>query len=173
MLGKSGAITSKPVSFVSLILLAVVVGVVAGLGAIVFRGLIAFFHNLLFLGAFSLTYDASAHTPASPWGLLVVFVPVVGAVGVAFLVKNFAPGAKGTGVPEVIDAIYYRQGKIRPALAVVKSPASSLSIGSGAPIGREGPIIQEEAVSVDRVEGLIAKERLMDFMGEAAEWFQD
>ncbi len=122
--------------------MAVLVGVVAGLGAIMFRALIAFFHNLLFLGRLSLAYDARVHTPPSPWGPLVILVPVVGAAGVVFVVKHFAPEAKGTGVPEVIDAIYYRRGKIRPAVAFFKAIASSLSIGSGAPVGREGPIIQ-------------------------------
>ena len=123
-------------------LLSVVVGVVAGFGAVVFRGLIAIIHNVLFLGKLSLAYDANVHTPPSPWGVFVILVPVVGAVGVAFLVKNFAPEAKGHGVPEVMDAIYYHQGKIRPVVALIKSLASALSIGSGGSVGREGPIIQ-------------------------------
>ena len=79
----------------SLSLASVVIGFVAGVGAVVFRALIAFFHNLLFLGTISATYDANAHTPRSPWGPLVILVPVIGAAGVAFLVKNFAPEAKG------------------------------------------------------------------------------
>ena len=123
-------------------MLSVLVGVVAGLGAVVFRALIAILHNLLFLGRFSATYDANRHTPASPWGPFVILVPVVGALGVAFMVKNFAPEAKGHGVPEVMDAVYYRKGIIRPIVSVVKSLASALSIGSGGSIGREGPIIQ-------------------------------
>jgi CIC family chloride channel protein len=122
--------------------LSVPIGIVAGLGAVVFRGLIAFFHNLLFLGKLDVFYDANVHTPASVWGAFVVFVPVVGAAGVAFLVKNFAPEAKGHGVPEVMDAIYYNKGVIRPVVALVKALASALSIGSGGSVGREGPIIQ-------------------------------
>ena len=71
-----------------------------------------------------------------------ILVPVLGAVGVTFLVSHFAPEAKGHGVPEVMDAIYYRGGVIRPAVALVKSLASALAIGSGSSVGREGPIIQ-------------------------------
>jgi CIC family chloride channel protein len=78
----------------------------------------------------------------APWGALVILVPVVGAIGVTFIVKTFAPEAKGHGVPEVMDAIYYRRGVIRPIVAVAKSLASALAIGSGAAVGREGPIIQ-------------------------------
>jgi CIC family chloride channel protein len=69
-------------------------------------------------------------------------VPVIGSFGVTWLVSNFAPEAKGHGVPEVMDAIYYNRGVIRPVVAVVKSIASALAIGSGAAVGREGPIVQ-------------------------------
>jgi len=123
-------------------LLSVLVGVISGMGAVVFRALISFFHNLLFLGKISLTYEANVHTPPSPWGMFVVLVPVVGALGVSFLVTKFAPEAKGHGVPEVMDSIYYNRGIIRPVVAIVKSLASALSIGSGGSVGREGPIIQ-------------------------------
>lgn len=123
-------------------ILSVVVGIIAGLGAVVFRGMIAIFHNLFFLGKFSVVYDANVHTPSSPWGPFVILVPVLGAMGVVFLVKNFAPEAKGHGVPEVMDAIYYNKGIIRPLVAAIKSLASALSIGTGGAVGREGPIIQ-------------------------------
>ena len=82
------------------------------------------------------------YTPLSPWGVGVVLVPVAGALVVAWLVKNFAPEAKGHGVPEVMDAIYYNQGHIRSRVAVIKSLASAVSIGSGGSVRREGPIVQ-------------------------------
>ncbi|MEM7144704.1 MAG: chloride channel protein [Verrucomicrobiota bacterium] len=122
--------------------LGVLVGIIGGFGAVVFRMMIAFFHNLLFLGTWSLEYNANIHTPPGPWGPWVILVPVLGSIGVVFLVKTFAPEAKGHGVPEVMDAIYYNDGRIRPLVAVVKSLASALSIGSGGSVGREGPIIQ-------------------------------
>ena len=69
-------------------------------------------------------------------------MPVLGGMIVTFLVANFAPEARGHGVPEVMDAIYYREGVIRPIVAAVKSLASAISIATGAAVGREGPIIQ-------------------------------
>jgi CIC family chloride channel protein len=75
-------------------------------------------------------------------GAWVILVPAVGGIGVTFIIANFAPEAKGHGVPEVMDAIYYNGGRIRPIVAVAKSLASALAIGSGAAVGREGPIIQ-------------------------------
>jgi CIC family chloride channel protein len=123
-------------------LLALGLGVVTGLGAVLFRDLIGLIHNLLFTGQALVHYDANVFTAPAPWGALVILVPVLGAVGVTFLVSNFAPEAKGHGVPEVMDAIYYKGGVIRPVVALVKSLASAIAIGSGSSVGREGPIIQ-------------------------------
>ena len=131
-----------PVTWWLMVLCTLAVGVIAGLGAVVFRAMIGGFHNLLFLGQWSFAYDANVHTLASPWGAGIMLVPVLGAIGVALLVKTFAPEAKGHGVPEVMEAIYYKDGRIRPVVALVKSLASALSIGSGGSVGREGPIIQ-------------------------------
>ncbi|WP_284947780.1 chloride channel protein [Acidisoma cladoniae] len=129
-------------SLLPLSLLALIVGVITGVGAVVFRGLIGLVHNVMFLGHFDFAYNASLFTPASPWGPWVILVPVIGGMGVTWIVSNFAPEAKGHGVPEVMDAIYYKRGIIRPVVALVKSIASALAIGSGSAVGREGPIIQ-------------------------------
>src|ERR1700755_929366 len=84
----------------------------------------------------------SVFTPARAWVAFISLVPVIGGLIVTFLITNFAPESRGHGVPEVMDAIYYKGGVIRPIVAVVKSLASAISIGSGAAVGREGPIIQ-------------------------------
>jgi len=130
------------VGIIALSLLAVVIGVVTGLGAILLRYLISLIHNFFFLGQFSFDYDANVPTAPAPFGPLVILAPVVGGAIVLWMVRRFAPEAKGHGVPEVMDAIYYRNGKIRPQVVIVKSLASAMSIGSGASVGREGPIIQ-------------------------------
>ena len=135
-------VESKTIGLLSLSLIAVAVGVITGTGAVAFRALIGFIHNVAFLGQLSTFYDANSHTPPSPWGVYVILVPVIGGLIVTFLVNTFAPEARGHGVPEVMDAIYYKEGVIRPVVAAVKSLASALSIGTGAAVGREGPIIQ-------------------------------
>jgi CIC family chloride channel protein len=133
---------TRQLPLAQLSLLALGLGVVTGLGAVVFRDLIGLIHNLLFTGHALIHYDANIFTAPAPWGPFVVLVPVLGAIGVTFLVTNFAPEAKGHGVPEVMDAIYYKSGVIRPVVALVKSLASAIAIGSGSSVGREGPIIQ-------------------------------
>jgi CIC family chloride channel protein len=140
--GIAGGQEPRPRGLWSLCGLALIVGIVGGYGAVFFRGLIGLVHNLLFLGRLSIPYDASLFTAPSPWGALVILVPVIGSLGVTFIVNTFAPEARGHGVPEVMDAIYYQRGLIRPIVAAAKSVASALAIGSGAAVGREGPIIQ-------------------------------
>jgi CIC family chloride channel protein len=138
----SPIVRPRSIGLLTLSLLGVLMGVGTGLGAVAFRALIAVIHNWMFLGKFSFVYDANQFTAPSPWGWLVIFVPVIGGLVVTFLVTNFAPEAKGHGVPEVMDAIFYQQGIIRPVVALVKSLASASSIGTGGSVGREGPIIQ-------------------------------
>jgi len=113
-----------------------------GVGAVALRALIGFFHNALYNGTFSIWYNANVSEGPSRFGDWVFLSPILGGLVVVFLVQRFAPEAKGHGVPEVMDAIFYKHGNIRGQVAVIKSVASALSIGSGAAVGREGPIIQ-------------------------------
>jgi CIC family chloride channel protein len=122
--------------------LAILVGIVTGLGAIVFRIMVAAVQNLFFFGQLSIERLGDSFGPPSPYGPLIILAPVIGGMGVIWIVRTFAPEAKGHGVPEVMDSIYFREGRIRPVVAVAKILASALSIGSGASVGREGPIIQ-------------------------------
>ena len=133
---------NRRASVITLSFIAIGIGVVTGLGAIALRYLISIIHNFFFLGEFSTFYDANIATPPAPFGPLVILAPVVGGAIVLWMVRRFAPEAKGHGVPEVMDAIYYKNGRIRPQVVIVKSLASAMSIGSGASVGREGPIIQ-------------------------------
>ncbi len=133
---------TRSLGLLSLTILGLILGIVTGIGAVLFRELINLLHNLFFAGHFSFSYDANVFTAPSRWGAFIILAPVIGGVIVTFLVSNFAPEAKGHGVPEVMDAIYYKEGVIRPIVALVKSLASAFAIGSGSSVGREGPIIQ-------------------------------
>jgi len=132
----------KPLGTLTMLLLSVLVGIVGGLGAIVFKAIIAFFHNLFFFGQLGLTYDPNAHIDPSPIGIFIIFVPVIGAVLVTWIINTMAPEARGHGVPEVLNAIYYENGHIRPVVVLAKALASAISLGTGGSVGREGPIIQ-------------------------------
>ncbi|MDX6751749.1 chloride channel protein [Geminicoccaceae bacterium 1502E] len=132
----------RRITLVELCLLAVAVGVVTGLGAAAFRVLVLALYNLFFHGSLSLEHDPNAFGPPSAWGALVILVPVVGGLLVVWIINRFAPEARGAGVAQVMHAIYYEGGRIRPQVALTKIVASALSIGSGASVGREGPMVQ-------------------------------
>ncbi len=125
--------THLPEEFI-LIGTALVVGLGAGLGAVAFRYLIS--------GVGRVGYQIIPSLVPG-WGkAYVVIVPLVGGALVGPMIFFFAREAKGHGVPEVMEAIALRGGRIRPQVAVVKALASSLCIGSGGSVGREGPIVQ-------------------------------
>ena len=135
-----------------MVTVAVACGLAGALGAIVFRFLIRFMQAAFFEGAEGIaglfeegllaeTSDplAVARSLAWYWRLL---IPAAGGLIVGPLIYFFAREAKGHGVPEVMEAVALRGGRIRPVVALVKSLASSLSIGTGGSVGREGPIVQ-------------------------------
>jgi CIC family chloride channel protein len=111
------------------------VGIGAGLGAVAFRYLIQGFTSLYF----DLIYPALAGVLGHP---AIVLIPALGGLIFGPLIYLFAREAKGHGVPEVMLAVALHGGRIRPVVAVVKSLASALCIGSGGSVGREGPIVQ-------------------------------
>lgn len=116
------------------LIFSVLVGLGGGLGAVLFRWMILQFKNLFFVdGATALGFMGKYY---------VVLLPAVGGLIVGLMVYFFAKEAKGHGVPEVMKAVMVDGGKIRPRVAVVKAVASSVCIGSGGSVGREGPIIQ-------------------------------
>ena len=132
----------RKVSLLVLCGLALIVGIMTGLGAVFFRALIGFVHNLAYNRELSFVYNANIGEGPSRFGDFALLSPIMGGLVVVFLVRRFAAEAKGHGVPEVMDAIFYKGGNIRGTVAVIKAMASAISIGSGAAVGREGPIIQ-------------------------------
>jgi CIC family chloride channel protein len=126
-----------------LVALALAVGAGAGAGAVVFRYLILGF-TYAFTG--HRDYSAAGHASYGYFhGLgfwFIVLTPVVGGLLYGPLIYFFAREARGHGVPEVMLAVAERGGRIRPQVAVIKSLASALCIGSGGSVGREGPIVQ-------------------------------
>jgi CIC family chloride channel protein len=118
----------------TIILPALLVGVGAGLGAVVFRQLIAGVQWISYNWIFGFIESIA------PFHL--VILPALGGLIVGPLIYKFAREAKGHGVPEVMEAVALRGGRIRPRVAIVKSLASAISIGTGGSVGREGPIAQ-------------------------------
>jgi chloride channel protein, CIC family len=126
-----------------LFLLALLVGAGSGLGAVAFRYLVYFF-TWLATGHDEFGqagHVGSAHLPWLGLGFFVV-IPAIGGLLYGPLIYRWAREARGHGVPEVMIAVADDGGRIRWQVAVVKSLASALCIGSGGSVGREGPIVQ-------------------------------
>lgn len=126
---------SRPNAF--FIVVAVGVGVLGGFGAIAFRMAIESVQELCWPDGRGTVARVSA---AAPW--LRVLVPTAGGLAVGLLVRYFAREAKGHGVPEVMEAVAVRGGRIRPRVSMAKLVGSAITIGTGGSAGREGPIIQ-------------------------------
>ncbi len=120
-----------------MVIIAVFIGVLGGFGAIFFRFAIKFFQGIFF-GSFHYTLEYALKLP---W-YIKLFAPPVGGLIVGPIVYYFAREAKGHGVPEVMEAVALKDGKIRPRVMIAKVIASAVCIGSGGSVGREGPIVQ-------------------------------
>jgi CIC family chloride channel protein len=105
---------------------------------------VAVYYPLLLLRTFNGTfhevegglYELLLDAPRFVW----VLAPVAGAFFAALIVR-FSPESGGHGVVEVIEAVHKRNVPIKGAVAVWKSLAAGLVIGSGGSAGREGPVV--------------------------------
>ncbi len=120
-----------------LIILSIIVGICAGLGAVGVRQLIRWITEFSF-GGYEKFLEVLKTLPTSRK----ILAPAIGGLIVGPIIYFFAKEAKGHGVPEVMLAVLMKDGKIRPRVAFVKAIASAISIGSGGSVGREGPIVQ-------------------------------
>jgi len=127
----------RRVQATKLIILPILAGTLTGVGTIAFVELI----NLAQWLAIGSTDWPLRVLPHIPWYQLMC-VPMIGGLVVGPLVRILAPEAEGHGVPEVIEAVTIRGGRIRKRVATIKSIASALTIGTGGSVGREGPIVQ-------------------------------
>ena len=71
-----------------------------------------------------------------------LLIPAIGGLLVAPFALLASRDARGHGVPEVIESISFKGGKIRAEVALIKALASAITIGTGGSVGREGPIVQ-------------------------------
>lgn len=119
------------------LLLAVVTGGLAGLGAVFFRWLIEFAIDLFWPGSggFISQYEQAPD-------LWRVGIPVLAGLIIGLLLHFVAPEIRGPGVPEVMAALAHRDGIIRHRVTLAKSFATATLIASGCSVGREGPIVQ-------------------------------
>ena len=117
-------------------LLAVLVGLLGGFASVGFKLMIGFFQNLFWRAE-----NIISAVSSQPW-YLTILIPALGGAIIAPIIYYGAREAKGHGVPEIMESLFFRGGRIRSQVVAVKALASSICIGSGGSVGREGPIVQ-------------------------------
>ncbi len=150
-IGKSAPFSGELQYLRKWIPIAILIGVVSGIGAIIFDAAIQYFNTLL-LGNI---VGYNAPTPIGEGGLLTpilsfnpFLLPLITGLGgliSGILVFGLAPEAEGHGTDSAIDAFHNKKGNIRSRIPIVKLVASAITLGSGGSAGREGPTAQMAA----------------------------
>lgn len=117
-----------------IITLSVMAGIVGGLSAVLFRLLINFMSSFFFG---ELLPRISVHYKGHNLGY--IFLPAIGGLLTAPILKRYSD-IRGNGVPEVIEAVISKKGSMKTHFGPLKALTTAVAIGSGASVGREGPI---------------------------------
>ena len=127
----------------------ILIGVIAGLGSVVFHYLCRFgVHYFMdFLAGYRPPAPAGEHHLMPPTNtlfnpIILFFLPAFGGLLSGWLVYTYAPEAEGHGTDAAIDAYHRKDGFIRGRVPIIKTIASALTLTTGGSGGREGPIAQ-------------------------------
>ncbi len=135
--GKLGDFTTTP-RMILISLMAIGIGIISAFVALILLRLIGLFTNLFFFQRWSTALVSPA---GNQLGVLVIVVPVIGALIIGFMARYGSERIRGHGIPEAIEAILMNGSRVDPKVAILKPLSSAISIGSGGPFGAEGPII--------------------------------
>ncbi len=119
---------------VSLIVGALVVGVLVGLAAVAFDRMVHI------VGSFTQSTQASLGSVLG--SIIAVLTPALGGLLITPIVVRWSPDVRGSGIPFVMLAVSNFAGKLPKRIAFWRPIASTLSIGTGASLGTEGPVVQ-------------------------------
>jgi len=130
--------------------LALAIGIGAAYLAILFRELIGIF-QLPWLGSTGeRVYAIADDLPI--W--LIIAVPAIGGLIVGLLLQFVVPGRRAHGVADVIEARALRGCRISLRTGLGSALVSSVSLGFGASVGREGPVVHLGATLASALEDL-------------------
>src|SRR3569623_2015872 len=118
--------------------LSILIAIAAGFIAQILVRLIGLITNLSFYGRFSSQFVSPADNHLG-WG--VVLVPVVGGGVVGLMARYGSKAIRGHGIPEAMEQVLTNQSRIPKRMTFLKPLSAAVSIGTGGPVGAEGPII--------------------------------
>ena len=118
---------------------AILVAIGAGLAAQLLIRLIGFVTNATFYGKISTEFIVPWYGTHNP--LLIIAIPVGGALIVGLMARYGSAAIRGHGIPEVMERVLYGESRIPARVLFLKPISAAIAIGTGGPFGAEGPII--------------------------------
>lgn len=126
-----------------LLILGGITGILCGFGAVIFHLSIEWIYEIFFLeSAHFFHLESFLHGKSYFHVVILVLIPAIGGLIVGTLAYFFENGKKGEGIPNVIDSVASKGGRIKGSVAILKTIQSAVSIGTGGAGGKEGPIVQ-------------------------------
>lgn len=152
-----------------LVALAVPIGVLGAVLALVLLDLIGFITGVIFFGEVGTSIPPLTDHRIGLWAIV---VPVLGGLAMGVMARFGSEQIRGHGIPEAMESILVRGSRVPPRLAVLKPTSSAISIGTGGPFGAEGPIIMTGGAAGSLVAQLFhfaaAERRVLLVAGAAA-----
>ncbi len=135
-------------------------GLSAGLAAVAFQ--------LGMNALYSVSIVRLSHASPATFVVGTFFVIVSTSLVVGYLLNSFAPGAQGSGIPQLKLAFWKDFGFVPWRVVWVKYLAGVLSIGGGCSLGREGPSVQLGGGVASHLAGLLGEAKQHRRMAAAA-----
>ena len=121
----------------ALVVGALVIGVLAGFGAVAFDRTVHLSTQLF--GLLRLRFGSLGGP------LLGVLIPAIGGALVTPIVIRWSPDVRGSGIPQVMYSVSNLGGRLPKRIVFWRPIASAISLGTGSSLGSEGPVVQLSA----------------------------
>ncbi|MEX2536251.1 MAG: chloride channel protein [Trueperaceae bacterium] len=146
----------------SLIASAIVIGLLAGLAAVGFDFIVHFMERWI------RDFEAAGGTLIG--SLTALLIPALGALAVTPILLYWSPDVRGSGIPHVMFAVSNLGGRLAKRIVLWRPIATAIAIGTGAPLGTEGPVVQLTAAIASLAGGAmrLSEERRRNLIAVAA-----
>lgn len=143
--------------------IALLLGIVSGLGAIAFRAAAEGLQSLLYrTDEVNLLHS---HAQSLPW-YWVLLIPALGGILVGVILHRFTDDGRVRGIADVIEGAALNDGRVERRAGIASALCSCITLSSGGSTGREGPVVHMAALAstwvanVLKVDGITGRDLL-------------
>jgi CIC family chloride channel protein len=143
--------------------IALMIGIAAGLAAVLFRFGVSFLQQTLY-GVEDVT-KLHSFAESLPW-YWVLIIPMMGGVAVGIILHHFTPDGRVRSVSDVIEGAALNEGRVEKKAGIASALSSMITLGTGGSTGREGPVVHIAAMisswvsNVIRADGITGRDLL-------------